>query len=256
MKFLVKPLQVVYSCYAMLLFVLCLLLITPLVIGASFVGKIKGGTFIYQICSVWGDVWLFMIGIFHKNIYLEPHDEHRASIFVANHISYMDIPVLVKTLRQPVRVLGKIEMSKIPVFGFLYSQVVVMVDRTSSANRATSVKTLKSYLSKGISIVIYPEGTFNTTGQPLKDFYNGAFRIAIETQTPIKPIVFPYTLDRLHYDSLFSLTPGLSRSVFLEEIPVAGLTLNDADFLKEKVYQRMDEELRKWRTYEAEPVTS
>jgi 1-acyl-sn-glycerol-3-phosphate acyltransferase len=48
----------------------------------------------------------------------------------------------------------------------------------------------------------------------------------------------------------------LSRSVFLEEIPVAGLTLNDADFLKEKVYQRMDEELRKWRTYEAEPVTS
>jgi len=147
-------------------------------------------------------------------------------------------------------------MSKIPVFGFLYSQVVVMVDRTSSANRATSVKTLKSYLSKGISIVIYPEGTFNTTGQPLKDFYNGAFRIAIETQTPIKPIVFPYTLDRLHYDSLFSLTPGLSRSVFLEEIPVAGLTLNDADFLKEKVYQRMDEELRKWRTYEAEPVTS
>ena len=256
MKFLVKALQVVYSCYALLLFVLCLLLVTPLVIFASFLGKVKGGTFIYRVCSIWGDVWLFMIGIFHKNIYLEPHDKHHACIFVANHISYMDIPVLVKTLRQPIRVLGKIEMSKIPVCGFLYSQAVVMVDRTSSSNRAKSVKTLKSYLSRGISIVLYPEGTFNLTGQPLKEFYNGAFRIAIETQTPIKPIVFPYTLDRLHYDSIFSLTPGLSRAVFLEEIPVYGLSLHDADRLKEQVYQRMDAELRKWRKYDAEAVTS
>ena len=162
----------------------------------------------------------------------------------------MDIPVLVKTLRQPIRVLGKVEMSKIPIFGFLYRNAVVMVDRSSSENRAKSVKTLKSILKKGISIVLYPEGTFNTTSQPLKEFYNGAFRIAIETQTPIKPVVFPYTLDRLHYDSIFSLTPGISRAVFMEEVPVSGLSLKDAEALKDRVYKLMDAELRKWRTYE------
>jgi 1-acyl-sn-glycerol-3-phosphate acyltransferase len=250
MKLLVKFLQVLYSIYALLLFVVILIIIFPLVITASFFGKIKGGNFIYALCGIWGDVWLPMVGIFHKNIYTIPHSKDKACIFVVNHISYMDIPILVKTLRQHVRVLGKVELSKVPIFGFLYSKVVVMVDRTNNENRAGSVKTLKSVLRQGISIVIFPEGTFNTTGEPLKEFYNGAFRIAIETQTPIKPVVFPDTVHRLHYNSILSLTPGISRAVFMEEIPVEGLGIQDIEYLKKKVYQRMDEELRKWGNYE------
>ena len=128
-----------------------------------------------------------------------------------------------------------------------------MVDRTSVENRARSVRRLKSILRKQISIVIFPEGTFNITGQPLKEFYNGAFRIAIETQTPIKPVVFPDVLDRLHYNSVFSLNPGISRAVFMEEVSVKGLTLHDITHLKNKVYNLMDTELRKWRNYD-EPL--
>jgi 1-acyl-sn-glycerol-3-phosphate acyltransferase len=247
MKLVLKFFQVIYTVYAFIWFVFFLIIVTPLVMVASLLGKIRGGNIIYRICSIWGDIWLVLIGIFHKNIYLSPHDTRKACIFVANHISYMDVPVLVKTLRQPIRVLGKVELCRIPLFGFLYRNAVVMVDRTSPENRSRSVKTLKSILKRGISIVIFPEGTFNTTGQPLKDFYNGAFRIAIETQTPIKPIVFPDTLDRLHYDSIFSLTPGISRAVFMEEIQVNGLTLQDTEFLKNKVFVLMDAELRKWQ---------
>ena len=250
MKLLLKFFQIIYTIYAFAWFVVCLIIVTPIVMIASLFGKIRGGNIIYKVCSIWSDVWLALIGVFHKNIYNAPHDTRHACIFVANHISYMDIPVLVNTLRQPIRVLGKVEMSKIPVFGFLYRNAVVMVDRTSSENRSKSVKILKSVLKRGISIVLYPEGTFNVTGQPLKEFYSGAFRIAIETQTPIKPIVFPYTLDRLHYESIFSLTPGISRAIFMEEVPVRGLSLKDADSLKDKVYRMMDAELRKWRKYE------
>lgn len=251
---LLKFIQVVYAVYALFLFVLILVIIFPLVIIASFFGKIKGGNFIYKLCSIWADIWLPMVGILHKNIFIAPHSTGHAVIFVANHISYMDVPILVKTLRQPIRVLGKIELSRIPVFGFLYRKAVVMVDRSSNENRAGSVKTLTSILKKGISIVIFPEGTFNISGKPLQEFYNGAFRIAIQTQTPVKPIVFPDTLNRLHYNSVFSLTPGMSRAIFMEEVPVKGLTMNDVEQLKKKVYNQMTEELKKWGDYK-EPVT-
>ncbi|MEJ7766617.1 MAG: lysophospholipid acyltransferase family protein [Chitinophagaceae bacterium] len=249
MSLFLKFFQVIYSVYALVLFVFFLIVITPIVMIASLFGKIRGGNIIYKACTTWGDIWLLLIGVFHRNIYIGPHDTTHACIFVANHISYMDIPVLVKTLRQPIRVLGKMEMSKIPIFGFLYRNAVVMVDRSSTDNRSKSVKTLKAVLKKGISIVIFPEGTFNVTSQPLKEFYNGAFRIAIETQTSIKPVVFPYTLDRLHYNSIFSLTPGRSLAVFMEEVPVKGLTLHDAENLKDHVFSLMDTELRKWRSY-------
>jgi 1-acyl-sn-glycerol-3-phosphate acyltransferase len=250
MKLLIKLARVIYTIYAFLLFTFFLIIIFPLVIAASFFGKIKGGNFIYKLCSLWADVWLPMVGIIHKDIFITPHNPHHACIFVANHISNMDVPILVKTLRQPIRVLGKMELSRIPIFGFLYRNAVVMVDRSNNENRARSVKTLKSILKKGISIVIFPEGTFNTSGRPLQHFFNGAFRIAIETQTPIKPIVFPDTVNRMHYQSVFSLTPGISRAIFMEEVPVAGLSVKDIEWLKNKVYELMDAELRKWGNYE------
>lgn len=160
----------------------------------------------------------------------------------------MDIPAILKTIRwQHMRVLGKAEMAKIPIFGFLYRCAAVMVERGDPQKRARSVDQLKSVLRKGISIVIAPEGTFNMTHEPLKEFYDGAFKIAIETQTPIKPVLFLDTYDRMGYESIFSITPGRSRSVYLEEIPVGGLTLNDVDLLREKVYRIMEEKLIEYK---------
>ncbi|RYF87074.1 MAG: 1-acyl-sn-glycerol-3-phosphate acyltransferase, partial [Chitinophagaceae bacterium] len=166
-------------------------------------------------------------------------------IFVANHISYLDSAVLPKTFRRPVRPLGKVEMAKIPIFGTIYKNAIVTVDRSSAANRARSVQILKSILQKEVSVLVFPEGTFNTTGKPLKDFYDGAFRIAIETGTPIKPVLFLHTYDRMHYDSIFSLNPGRSRSIFLPEVAVDGFTLDDVPMLRDKVYRIMEEELIK-----------
>jgi 1-acyl-sn-glycerol-3-phosphate acyltransferase len=94
---------------------------------------------------------------------------------------------------------------------------------------------------------MFPEGTFNETNNPLKEFYDGAFRIAIETQTPVKPVLFIDAYDRLHYKSFFSLTPGISRSVFLDEISVEGLTLKDVQKLKQKTFFIMEEALFRYR---------
>ena len=152
--------------------------------------------------------------------------------------------MIVKTIRQPTRPLAKAEIAKVPVFGFLYRYGAIMVDRSNAENRKKSVLQLKSVLRKGISVFIFPEGTFNTTPNPLKEFYDGAFRIAIETQTPLLPVIFPDTVKRLHYSSVLSFTPGICRAIFLEPVPVDGLTIDDLPALKTKVYTIMEEELR------------
>jgi 1-acyl-sn-glycerol-3-phosphate acyltransferase len=224
-----------------------MLLIVPFAVVGSFFGKIKGGNIVYRLCIFWGDTWFLLIGISHRNLYETPHDRSKQYIFVANHISYLDAPVIVKTLRQPVRVLGKIEMAKVPVFGFIYRNAIVTVDRSNAEKRAKSVRVLKSVIKKGISIFIFPEGTFNETHQPVKEFFDGAFRIAIETQTPIKPVLFLDVYSRMHYKSLLSLNPGRSRSVFLDEIPVAGLTSSDLPKLKQLVFEIMEKKLLQYK---------
>ena len=240
-KILSAPFRLLYCIYAFISFVLIMLLVFPVAVVASFWGKVKGGNIIYRASHFWADCWMFSIGIRHKNIFLSPVDTNTQYIFIANHISYLDIPMIFKSIRKKkFRVLGKIEMKNVPVFGFIYKNAVIMVDRTNHTTRAKSVRQLKSVLQKGISIFIFPEGTFNETHQPLKDFYDGAFRMAIETNTPIKPIIFPDTYDRMNYKSLFLLNPGKCRAIFLEEISVSEFTLENVQTLKQKVYQQME----------------
>lgn len=248
MQFLAKIASLLYNVYAIITFLVIMFLIMPIVVIASFFGKLRGGNAIYALCRFWTDTCFFLWGMRHKNIFEATHNKNVQYIFVSNHISYIDIPVIFKAIRgQRIRILGKYEMSKIPIFGFLYRNAVVMVDRNDPKNRRKSVLQLKAVIRKGVSVFICPEGTFNMSSQPLKEFYNGAFKIAIETQTPIKPILFLDTYDRMNYHNLLSLTPGKNRAVYLEEVPVEGLTSADADKLKEKVYALMEEGLRRYK---------
>ena len=243
MKILLKPFQILYVIYAFATFVALMILVFIWSLLVLPFGRIKGGNLVYYACVVWADIWFVLVFIFHKNIYVEKPKKDQSYIFVANHISYLDSAIIPKTFRHPVRPLGKVEMAKIPIFGFIYKNAIVTVDRSSAENRANSVRILKSILAKGISVLVFPEGTFNMTHQPLKEFYDGAFRIAIEIQTPIKPVLLLNAYDRMHYQSIFSMNPGKSHSVFLPEVSVEGLTANDVGMLKEKVFEMMKEEL-------------
>jgi 1-acyl-sn-glycerol-3-phosphate acyltransferase len=166
MKWL-RPLQWLYSIYAFIVFIALMLVIFPFVIIASFFGRIRGGNMIYRLCMLWADIWFPLIFVWVKRIYESPHSKSKQFIFVSNHISYFDSPVIVKAFRQPIRPLGKVEMAKIPVFGFIYKNAIVTVDRSSPENRAASIQILKSVISKGISVLVFPEGTFNKTGKPV-----------------------------------------------------------------------------------------
>lgn len=235
-----KIIGFVFSIYAFSIFILMMFLILPFVIIASFFGKVKGGNFMYKLCRIWADVVLFCWGIKHTNIFEAPKAKNHAVIFVFNHISYIDIPFLMKAFRnQNIRVLGKAEMAKVPIFGYIYRKVTVMVDRKTEEGRLKSVQEMKKVLAKNIAIVLAPEGTFNMTNKPLKEFYNGAFKIALETNTAIQPVLLMDGYDRMNYSSIFSITPGKSRAIFLPEI----LPNTNLESLKQAVYNSMEDGL-------------
>lgn len=243
MRGLILLLKGIYSVYAFIIFLVIMLLLFPFSILASFLGRIKGGNLMMRLCMLWADLWFFLIGMPHRRIFEAPLDKRKSYIFVSNHISYLDAAIIPKAIRQPVRPLGKVEMSRIPVFGFIYRNAIVTVDRSSAANRAKSVRILTSLIHKGISVLVFPEGTFNMTNAPLKEFYDGAFRVAIETQTPVKPVLFLDAYRRMPYESLFRMSPGRSRILYLAEVPVEGMTIADVGRLKENVYRIMEEKL-------------
>ena len=241
-----KILRITYCIYAYLIFILLMSIAFPLVMCSLLFGEKASGNFVYKVAKVWARIWYLLIGIRHQSTAEDfPHAD-KQYIFVANHISYLDIPTTMLAISQPYRVLGKHDIVKIPIFGLIYKAAVILVDRSDMKNRSQSVRELNAAINKGISILIFPEGTFNETDQPLKDFYDGAFRLAIQTQTPIKPLLYLDNKKRLHYNSIFSLTPGISRVVYLPAIPTDGYTTKEVAILKEKVYKAMEEGLLRY----------
>ncbi len=246
----INILQFLYCIYALLVFAILTIISVITMLFLIPFSKSKLSKRVYKICRYWAKAFLILIGVRHKEIFEDQHDFKKPHIFVANHNSYMDIPPIVQLKHQPIKPLGKFESSKIPIFGWIYKAAVIMVDRSSPDKRAKSLRNLKAALHKKVSIFIFPEGTFSMTEErPLKNFYNGAFKLAIEMQVPIQPILLVDAVDRMHYSSVFTLTPGKNRVVYLPTVKVDEYTMDDIEILKDKVYQMMDEGLRRYRNY-------
>ena len=247
-RFIGKGLKFIFSLYGFTIFLVSMLLLFPLFLVAFLRGDVKGGNMVYTLARLWADIFFLFTGIRYQKIDETAHNPGKEYIFVSNHISYMDIPMMMKVFRQQhFRILGKASMNKIPIFGSIYKYGTVSVNRESPQARIRSVQTLIDFINKKISVFICPEGTFNMTHKPLKEFYNGAFRIAIETQKPIKPVLFLDTYDRLNYNTVFSLTPGRCRAVYLPETQTEGLTIEDMEELKISIYKQMEQGLVKYQ---------
>jgi 1-acyl-sn-glycerol-3-phosphate acyltransferase len=134
-------------------------------------------------------------------------------------------------------------MQKAFFFGWFYPLVVIMVDRNSSRSRAQSMISMKECLRKGISMCIFPEGSMNRSDQPLTDFHEGAFYLAIEMQVPVFPVVFTNTR-KLLPASMDYVYPGIVGVQFLKPVPTTGMTRSQVPQLKAQVQALMLEQLR------------
>jgi len=123
---------------------------------------------------------------------------------------------------------------------------VVLIDRKSPESRSKCIDDLKHQLAGGQSILIFPEGTMNRTDTPLANFYEGAFRIAIETQTPIVPLVIMNARNLFPRSNPLDVKPGTVSVAFSDPISVAGLVEADLPKLKNQVFVIMQNLLLKY----------
>lgn len=235
----------------MAVFFVSLVIVAPVIALISIGSNRACRKVIWRVIIAWCYFFLYLTGMPPRRMGTRP--ERRRYVVVANHSSYLDAALLFPAVPGYFRALGKKELSKIPVFGFIYKQIVLMVDRSSKYSRAKSMKLMSRALRHECSIAVFPEGTFNEDPQvPLKEFYDGAFRLAISARTPILPVLLPDCTQRWHH-SHWWLSPGRNRIVYLPPVPVDGLMEEDVPRLKEKVFRLMEAELRKQRSYSLLP---
>ncbi len=237
-----KILQLFYTAYVLLTFLVCLLVAFPLFVIVGLRDKPSARKFIWKVVHYWSLGWLFCIGMPMRRSGYKPVFNQRY-VIVANHISYLDTLDIYAAIPSYFRTLAKKEMAAIPIFGFVYKQLTILVDRSSTHSRSKSLRLMWRIIKNESHITIFPEGTFNETETPLKSFYDGAFRLAINTQTPILPLILPDTIKRWHFSGWYKLWPGRNRAIFLHPVPTTGMTMADLPALKEKVHTLMSNAL-------------
>lgn len=239
-----KIIQPIFAVYALLTFVVTLLTVFPLFLLFGYKDSGKARNLVWNIVHFWAKFWLFIIGMPIRNV--GHYSKGKKYVIVANHISYLDAVNLYASIPDYFRTLAKKEMVRIPIFGFVYKQLAILVDRSSPDSRAKSMRLMWRQIKRECCIAVFPEGTFNYDSSiPLKNFYDGAFKLAINAQTPILPVLYPDTINRWHHSAWWKLWPGKNRAVYLDPIPVEGLSLNDLPELREKVWHIMAAELNK-----------
>jgi 1-acyl-sn-glycerol-3-phosphate acyltransferase len=238
---MIRVLQPFYTLFVLLTFLVCLLLAFPVFFIVGIKDNTRARKIIWLVVHYWAKYWLRFIGMPISAKGTFPKD--KKFVIIANHISYLDTINIYAAIPEYFRTLAKKEMAKIPVFGFVYKQLAILVDRSSNESRAKSMRLMWRQLRTECHISIFPEGGFNETTEPMIEFYDGAFRLAINSQTPLLPLLFPDTVHRWHFRGWWKLCPGRNRAVFLDPVPVAGLTLKDLPQLKERVRAIMGERL-------------
>ena len=187
----------------------------------------------FRIARFWS--WFILIGMgFRVKIERDEIPKKNESyMFIANHTSMADIMLMLVTVKNPFVFVGKAELAKIPLFGFFYKRTCILVDRSSAQSRQAVFLRAQKRLKQGLSICIFPEGLVPDEEILLGEFKDGAFRLAINHNTPIVPITFADNKKRFSY-TFFSGGPGVMRAKMHHFIPTEGLTKEDTRALNDK----------------------
>src|SRR5690606_7498302 len=150
-----KLLRGLHTLYGLIVFcVLFLIFFFPLLIPVMFPRKFR---LIGILNRWWARLLLILVGIPFRVEYRERLHRRKQYIFCANHTSYLDIVSLGLNRHNTVFV-GKNDLKRIPLFGFMYGKLHITVDRAKLKSRyITLVQSLKA-LDEGKSLVIFPEG--------------------------------------------------------------------------------------------------
>ena len=210
----------IFAFWAMIVFIITML---PVALAMWTIGLIKEpkrtGVF-RNFSKVWMQLFFFMTGCRVKIKGTENFKKGQNYIVICNHNSLMDVPLVTPFIPGANKTIAKMGLSKIPLFGLIYKRGSVLVDRNDKNSRSNSFKEMKNILSMGMHMCIYAEGTRNKTDKPLKEFHNGAFRLAVETQKPLLPALIFNTKKTLPANKIFFFWPTKMEVHFLPSVEV------------------------------------
>ena len=228
----------IWAIWGMISFIITFLIVFLPSMVTYLIPDPKGTDIFIRIARIWMNVWLWLVGCPVKISGRDNFEKGTSYIVTFNHNSMLDVPLSCPYVPGPNKTIAKKSFAKIPLFGWYYRKGSVLVDRKSESSRRQSFEEMKDVLRKGMHMCIYPEGTRNRTKEPLKKFYDGAFKLAAETKKSIIPVLIFNTKKALPVNKPFYFLPKKLEMHFLPAVSPEGIT---AEVLKEKVFQVMTE---------------
>jgi len=213
-----------------------------LAIFASFVDM--KGRLPHKVAGIWARSILALSPIELTVKGLSNIDPDKSYIYMSNHQSNYDIPILLGHLPVQFRWLAKIELFRIPLFGYAMKRAgYICIDRSNRESAFESLKKAAGIIRDGVSVMIFPEGTRSNDGN-IGSFKKGGFVLAIESGVPILPVIIRGTFSVMSRSSLL-IKPGKVTLEILKPVEASGFTKETKDELMEKIRNIMRESVDK-----------
>lgn len=190
--------------------------------------------FFWLARNLWARPILYGMGCIPKIVREQQMEKGKSYMLISNHTSMLDIMLMLVVSKNPFVFVGKKELVKIPVFGFFYKRVCIMVDRNSIRSRTGVYLRAQRRLDQGLSICIFPEGGVPEEHIVLDAFKDGAFKMAIAHKIPVVPITFYDNKKRFSF-TFFSGGPGQVRAKVHPFFETGILAEDDKSTLREEV---------------------
>ena len=219
-----------------ILFIPCLFFFTAIVKNEIIVAKLT---------RYWSKLTIYLSFIFPKVEWEEKLNKKEQYIFCPNHVSTLDIPLILAVLPMPLQYMGKVEIAKIPLFGYFYKNNTVVVHRANKRDAYGAFLKAGDKLKKGINMCIFPEGGIPKTDVFLKKFKNGSFRLAIDQNIKTVPITMPDSKS-MFPEQYFKGRPGIVRIKIHKPIYPNKLTEKSIENLNTSVYNIIFEQLKNY----------
>lgn len=219
-------------------FSISLFLSIPLLVIATVYDRqnkiIRRDAFVDKWVSIWAKSLVKLTGSKIKVLGEENIPKNESVLFVCNHQGNFDIPILLGYIEKPKGFIAKLETSKLPIIKtWMKLMKCIFMDRKDIRQSVNAIKKGTKYLTKGYSLVIFPEGTRSKDGS-LGEFKPGSLKLSTKSGVPIIPITIKGSNKIMSKKSLI-IKPAYVEIIISPAIKMDNIPVRDTKGLTEKV---------------------
>lgn len=195
-----------------------------------FYSIVRKPSFFYGIARWWGRCVCAIGGVRVNVVRGNENNQQRETpvIYICNHRSLFDIPALLASVKDDIRIMYKAELNTIPVFGWLLRlSPYIAINRSDSRDAVASIRTTADEIRSGTSVLIFPEGTWSTTDEVLP-FKRGTVVLSATASIPLIPLAMKGTEQIVPADT-YSFSPGKVQVAFGNTIQPIPLSSRDEE---------------------------